>query len=73
MSWPVKPMYTRVNRVNLYGDGPAGSAIGFQVPNGVVTGWVHTLNDSPVPDAMVTLLPMQDFSLQFNGQGDGAF
>lgn len=62
-----------VRGVNFYGDGPAGTAIGFQVPNGVVTGWVHTINDSPVPDAMVTLMPMQGFSAQFDGQADGAF
>ncbi|MEO6759326.1 MAG: LamG domain-containing protein, partial [Saprospiraceae bacterium] len=66
-------VYTyEVRGINFYGDGSAGKAIGFQVPNGVVTGWVQTLNGSPVPDAMVTLLPMQGYSARF-GAMDGAF
>jgi hypothetical protein len=42
------------------------------VPNGVVTGWVSTLSGSPVPDALVTLMPMQGFSAKFSA-ADGAF
>ncbi len=61
-----------VRGINLYGEGPPGLALGFQVPNGVVTGWVQTLNGSPVPDALVTLTPMQGFSAKFGPQ-DGAF
>ncbi|MBK8965963.1 MAG: LamG domain-containing protein [Lewinellaceae bacterium] len=60
-----------VRAVNLYGEGSAGEALGFQVPNGVVTGWVRTLNGNPVPGAQVTLSPMQGYSAQFN-QFDGA-
>lgn len=54
-----------VRGLNLYGEGAAGRAIGFQVPNGVVTGWVRTLNDRPVPDALITLTPLQGFSALF--------
>lgn len=54
-----------VRGTNIYGEGAPGRAIGFQVPNGVVTGWVRTLNDRPVPDALVTLTPLQGFSALF--------
>jgi hypothetical protein len=64
-------VYT-VNGINVYGEGAPSTALGFQVPNGVVTGWVQTTNGSPVPDAMVTLMPMQGFSAKF-GPLDGAF
>lgn len=60
-----------VRGINLYGEGPAGAALGFQVPNGVATGWVRTLNGNAVPNAQVTLSPMQGFSTKF-GQFDGA-
>jgi len=60
-----------VRAINLYGEGSAGEALGFQVPNGVVTGWVRTLNGNPVPGAQVTLSPMQGYSAKFN-QFDGA-
>lgn len=60
-----------VRAVNLYGEGTAGAALGFQVPNGVVTGWVRTLNGNPVPGAQVTLSPMQGYSAKF-AQFDGA-
>ena len=60
-----------VHGINLYGEGSAGSALGFQVPNGVATGWVRTTNGNAVPNALVTLSPMQGFSAKF-GQFDGA-
>ncbi len=60
-----------VRGVNNFGDGPAGTALGFQVPNGVATGWVRTLNGNPVPGALVALSPMQGYSVRF-GQFDGA-
>ena len=61
-----------VSCINIYGEGFPGKAIGFQIPNGVVTGWVQTLNNRPVPDAMVTLMPMQGFSVRFSAAA-GAF
>lgn len=66
-----RPYNYEIRGVNQYGDGAIGTALGFQVPNGVVTGWVRTLNDNPVPDALVTLMPMQGFSAKF-AAGDGA-
>ncbi len=61
-----------VRAVNFYGEGSPGKAIGFQTPNGVVTGWVQTISGQPVPDAFVALTPLQGFSAQF-GALDGAF
>ncbi len=61
-----------VSGVNLYGEGLLGKAIGFQVPNGTVTGWIQTPSGRPVPDALVTLSPLQGFSAGF-GPEDGAF
>ncbi|MDX2134923.1 MAG: LamG domain-containing protein, partial [Saprospiraceae bacterium] len=61
-----------VRGLNIYGEGASGRAIGFQVPNGTVTGWVQTPSGRPVPDALVALTPLQGFSLQF-GPTDGAF
>lgn len=66
------PYVYSVVGVNNYGDGTPGEALGFQVPNGVVTGYVQTLNASPVADAVVTLTPMQGFSALF-GNSDLAF
>ncbi|MDO8365985.1 MAG: LamG domain-containing protein [Saprospiraceae bacterium] len=60
-----------VRGVNSYGEGVPGKALGFQVPNGVVTGWVQTVNGNPVPNALITLMPMQGFSAKF-GPTDGA-
>lgn len=60
-----------VRGANLFGEGSPGRALGFQVPNGVVTGWVRTLNGSPVPGAQVSLSPLQGYSVRF-GQFDGA-
>lgn len=60
-----------VTGLNGYGEGSPSEALGFQVPNGVVTGWVQTTNGSPVPDALVTLMPMQGFALKFEAT-DGA-
>lgn len=60
-----------VRGINAFGEGANSEALGFQVPNGVVTGWVRSINDSPVPDALVTLMPMQGFSASFGSQ-DGA-
>lgn len=61
-----------VRGLNAYGEGSPANALGFQVPNGVVTGWIRTVNGSPVPDAVVSLMPMQGFSLKF-GTMDKAF
>ena len=69
---PGRPYIYTVSGLNVYGEGAASTALGFQVPNGVVTGWVQTANGSPVPDALVTLMPMQGFSAKF-GPLDGAF
>jgi len=66
-----RPYNYEVRGVNGYGEGASGKALGFQVPNGVVTGWVRTTNDNPVPNTLVTLMPMQGFSAKF-GPTDGA-
>jgi len=68
-----RPYIYEVRGGNQYGNGAVGTALGFQVPNGVVTGWVQTLNGNPVPDALVALTPMQGFSAKFLvGEGAGA-
>jgi Concanavalin A-like lectin/glucanases superfamily/Secretion system C-terminal sorting domain len=69
---PGTPYIYSVRGINIFGEGVPSEALGFQVPNGVVTGWIQTLNGSPVPDALVTLTPMQGFSARF-GVSDGAF
>ena len=61
-----RPYVYTIKAVNDFGEGSAGTAIGFQIPNGVATGWVQTINGSPVPDALVTLMPMQGFSAAFD-------
>ena len=66
-----RPYIYTVQGINGFGDGAKGEALGFQVPNGVVTGQVQSLNSQPVPNALVTLLPMQGFSAKF-GVGHGA-
>ena len=60
-----------VRGINAYGEGSPSYALGFQVPNGVVTGWIKTKSGSPVTDAVVTLMPMQGFSAKFDKM-DGA-
>ncbi len=65
-----RPYTYSVTGLNKFGEGFAGEGLGFQVPNGVVTGWVSTLNNRPVPGAQVSLLPMQGFSAKF-GADDG--
>lgn len=67
-----RPYIYEVRGINAYGEGSPGKALGFQVPNGVVTGWVRTQNDNPVPNALVTLMPMQGYSAYF-GPNDGAY
>ncbi len=67
-----RPYNYEVRGINAYGEGSGGKALGFQVPNGVVTGWIRTPSGNPVPNALVTLMPMQGFSAKF-GQFDGAF
>jgi Concanavalin A-like lectin/glucanases superfamily/Secretion system C-terminal sorting domain len=57
-----------VRGINAYGEGASSEALGFQVPNGVVTGWIRTKSGGPVPDAVVTLMPMQGFSTKFDAQ-----
>ncbi len=61
-----------VRGINAYGEGSPGFAVGFQTPNGTVTGWVQTPSGNPVPDAIVALTPLQGFSARF-GPADGAF
>jgi hypothetical protein len=61
-----------VRGINAYGEGSPGKAVGFQVPNGTVTGWVQTPSGSPVPDVNVALTPLQGFSARFGPTG-GAF
>lgn len=65
------PYTYTVRGINIYGEGTPSEALGFQVPNGVVTGWVRTKSGGSVPDALVTLMPMQGFALKF-GALDGA-
>jgi hypothetical protein len=67
-----KPYTYKIVGVNQYGVGQPGSAIGFQVPNGVITGHVQTRNGSPVVDAQVSLLPLQGYSLKL-GATDGGY
>jgi hypothetical protein len=70
-----------VRGINAYGEGSPSYALGFQVPNGVVTGWIKTKSGSPVTDAVVTLMPMQGFSAKFSAmdaatasvEGDSTF
>ena len=66
-----RPYTYCIRGINLFGEGVESCALGFQVPNGTVTGWISTLNGSPVPGASVTLTPMQGFSAKFD-TGDGA-
>lgn len=65
------PYIYSVRGINDYGDGVSEEALGFQVPNGTVTGWVQTLTGSSVPDVLVSLSPLQGYSLQL-GVLDGA-
>jgi len=70
-----------VRGINAYGEGSPSYALGFQVPNGVVTGWIRTKSGGPVPDAVVTLMPMQGFAAKFGAmdaatasvEGDSTF
>ena len=57
-----------VRGINAYGEGAQSYALGFQVPNGVVTGWINTPSGGPVPNAQVTLTPMQGFSAKFDAE-----
>lgn len=66
-----RPYIYSVSGINQFGEGALGQGLGFQVPNGVITGWISTLNSQPVPNAQVTLMPMQGFSAKF-GTSDGA-
>ncbi|MFN0014906.1 MAG: LamG domain-containing protein, partial [Saprospiraceae bacterium] len=66
-----RPYNYEVRGINIYGEGQPGKAIGFQVPNGVVTGWVQTPNGNPVPNTLIALTPLQGFSAMF-GFDDGA-
>jgi hypothetical protein len=52
-----------VRGVNEYGDGCATNALGFMVPNGTVTGLASTRNSNAVPDVLVSLMPLQGYSL----------
>ncbi|NOT38307.1 MAG: T9SS type A sorting domain-containing protein [Saprospiraceae bacterium] len=66
-----RPYSYEVVGVNDFGEAFSGKALGFLVPNGVVTGLVETINGQAVPGAMVTLDPMQGFAAKFGDQ-DGA-
>ncbi len=66
-----KPYTYCLRGINIFGEGVSSCAIGFQVPNGVVTGWISTPLGNAVPDATVMLTPMQGFSAKFDA-GDGA-
>lgn len=67
-----RPYNYEVRGLNVYGEGVPGKALGFQVPNGTVTGIIQTVSGSPVPNALVTLTPEQGFSARF-GATDGAY
>ncbi|MCB0533543.1 MAG: T9SS type A sorting domain-containing protein [Lewinellaceae bacterium] len=67
-----RPYIYSITGINSYGEGTPGKALGYQVPNGVVTGYIQTQNGRPVVDATVTLMPMQGFSLLL-GPNDRAF
>ena len=67
-----RPYVYKITGINEFGEGTGGEAIGFQTPNGVVTGKVETKNHQAVADALVTLTPLQGFSAAF-GYSDGAF
>lgn len=67
-----RPYVYKITGINEFGEGTGGEAIGFQTPNGVVTGKVETKNHQAVADALVTLTPLQGFSAAF-GYPDGAF
>lgn len=66
-----RPYTYTITGLNDFGEGYTGSAVGFMVPNGVVTGLVETPNGNPVVDAVVSLSPQQGFSAAF-GPLDGA-
>ncbi len=67
-----RPYVYTISGINEFGEGVAGEAVGFQTPNGVITGRVQTTNNRPVEDVMVTLTPLQGFSAGFE-YTDGAF
>jgi hypothetical protein len=67
------PYVYNIKGINGFGEGVDSKTVGFQVPNGVVTGWISTSNGRAVPDAQVTLLPMQGFSVKFDTMPDVAF
>ncbi|MFM8371985.1 MAG: LamG-like jellyroll fold domain-containing protein, partial [Bacteroidota bacterium] len=67
-----RPYVYRISGINEFGEGTGGEAIGFQTPNGVVTGKVETKNHQAVADALVTLTPLQGFSAAF-ATSKGAF
>jgi hypothetical protein len=56
-----------VRASNDYGDGSPSETVGFMVPNGTVTGWVSTSSSNPVSDALVSLTPLQGYSLLIDG------
>jgi hypothetical protein len=68
-----RPYNYEVRGINIYGEGQPGKAIGFQIPNGVVTGWVQTPNGNPVPNTLVSLTPLQGFSAMFGFDDGGLY
>ena len=52
-----------VRASNDYGDGSPSETVGFMVPNGTVTGWVSTSSSNPVTNALVSLTPLQGYSM----------
>ncbi|MEY3194856.1 MAG: hypothetical protein RIQ78_953, partial [Bacteroidota bacterium] len=67
-----RPYVYTISGLNEFGEGVAGEAVGFQTPNGVITGRVQTTNNRPVEDVLVSLTPLQGFSARFH-YSDGAF
>ncbi|TXB63176.1 LamG-like jellyroll fold domain-containing protein [Phaeodactylibacter luteus] len=56
--------------LNVFGDGSAGSDVGFVNPNGVVAGKVETNSQNPVREVAVTLTPTVGYALRFDGVDD---
>ncbi|HUR29943.1 MAG TPA: LamG domain-containing protein, partial [Saprospiraceae bacterium] len=65
-----RPYTYCIRGINIFGEGVESCALGFQVPNGVVTGWISSVNGTAIPGASVMLTPMQGFSAKFE-DGDG--
>jgi hypothetical protein len=60
-----------VRAVNEFGDGCPTEAVGFMVPNGTVTGFATSGSSRPVSDVLVSLMPLQGYSLVFGASQPG--